>query len=135
LLQDRGVKMSCEGKIYRTQFTINSIEKYESVLEEVDSLALSNGYRVLERLTCWKSSHPNIHGILKNPKSIKNLIQITMLVIDESYSLINTCNVFCKKGVILEPVGKYKIIRASNDEIKLKKIEKSMNIMEEVING
>ena len=127
--------MSCEGKIYRAQFTINSIEKYESVLEEVDSLAPSNGYRVLERLTCWKSSHPNIHGILKNPKSIKNLIQITMQVIDESYSLVNTCNVFCKKGVILEPFGKYKIIKASNDEIKLKKIERSMNIMEEVING
>ena len=115
--------MSCEGKIYRTQFTINSIEKYESVLEEVDSLAPNNGYQVLERLTCWKSSHPNIHGILKNPESIKNLIQITMQITDESYSLVNTCNVFLKEGIILKPVGKYKIIRDSNDEIKLKELK------------
>ena len=115
--------MSCEGKIYRTQFTINNIEKYESVLEKIDSLAALNGYKVLERLVSWKSSHPNIHGILDNPKSIKNLFQITMQVTDESYSLINTCNVFLKEGIILKPVGKYKIVKASNDEIKLQELK------------
>ena len=115
--------MSCEGKIYKSQFTINSIEKYESVLKEIDNKALSNGYTVLERLVSWQSSHPNIHGILDNPKSIKNLIQITMQVTDESYSLVNTCNVFFKKGIILKPVGKYKIVKASNDEIKLQELK------------
>ena len=104
--------MSCEGKIYRTQFTINSRRKYESVLKEIDSKSRSNGYIVLERLVSWESSHPNIHCILKNPKPIKNLIQITMEVTDESYSLVNTCNVFCKKGLILKPVGAYKIVKA-----------------------
>ena len=115
--------MSCEGKIYRTQFTINSRRKYESVLKEIDSNSRSNGYIVLERLVSWQSSHPNIHGILENPKSIKNLIQITMQVTDESYSLVNTCNVFFKKGIILKPVGKYKIVKASNDEIKLQELK------------
>ena len=115
--------MSCEGKIYETQFTINDVEKYESVLKEIDNKALSNGYTVLERLVSWQSSHPNIHGILDNPKSIKNLIQITMQVTDESYSLINTCNVFLKEGIILKPVGKYKIVKASNDEIKLQELK------------
>ncbi len=95
--------MSCKGKIYETHFTINDVEKYESVLKEIDNKALSNGYTVLKRLVSWPSSHPNIHGILENPKSIKNLIQITMQVTDESYSLVNTCNVFSKKGIILKP--------------------------------
>jgi len=116
--------MSCEGKIYRTQFTINSRRKYESVLKEIDSKSRSNGYIVLERLVSWKSSHPNIHGILDNPKSIKNLIEITMQVVHESYSLVNTCNVFLKAGIILEPVGKYKIIKKSNDDIRLENLLK-----------
>jgi hypothetical protein len=116
--------MSCKGKIYETHFTINDVEKYESVLKEIDNKALSNGYTVLKRLVSWPSSHPNIHGILENPKSIKNLIQITMQVTDESYSLVNTCNVFSKKGIILKPVGKYKIVKASNDEIKLQELKK-----------
>jgi len=116
--------MSCEGKIYETQFTINDIKKYESVLKKIDSLSSSNGYKVLERLVSWKSNHPNIHGILDNPKSIKNLIQITMQVTDKSYSLVATCNVFLKEGIILKPVGKYKIVKASNDEIKLQELKK-----------
>ena len=115
--------MSCEGKIYETQFTINDVEKYESVLKEIDNKALSNGYTVLKRLVSWPSSHPNIHGILENPKSIKNLIQITMQVTDESYSLVNTCNVFLEAGIKLEPVGKYKIVKASDDEIKLQELK------------
>ena len=114
--------MSCEGKIYETQFTINDVEKYESVLKEIDNKARSNGYTVLKRLVSWPSSHPNIHGILDNPKSIKNLIQITMQVVDESYSLVNTCNVFLKAGIILEPVGKYKIIKKSDDDIRLENL-------------
>ena len=46
-----------------------------------------------------------------------------MQVTDESYSLVNTCNVFFKKGIILKPVGKYKIVKASNDEIKLQELK------------
>ena len=115
--------MSCKGKIYEAQFTINCRRKYESVLEEIDNKALSNGYTVLKRLVSWPSSHPNIHGILENPKSIKNLIQITMQVTDESYSLVNTCNVFLEAGIKLEPVGKYKIVKASDDEIKLQELK------------
>ena len=114
---------------------MNNRRKYESVLEEIDFHAPSNGYKIIQRLVSWKSSHPNIHGILKNPKSLKNLIQITMEVVDESYSLINTCNVFLKSGIVLEPVGKYRIIKASNDEIKLKKYEKTVSLMKEVIHA
>ena len=124
--------MSCEGKIYRTQFTINSRRKYESVLKEIDSKSRSNGYIVLERLVSWESSHPNIHGILKNPKSIKNLIQITMEVVSESYSLLNTCNVFSKKGIKLNPVGAYKIVKASNDEIKLKELTRLLKLTDKI---
>ena len=58
-----------------------------------------------------------------HPKSIKNLIQITMQVTDESYSLVDTCNVFLKEEIILKPVGKYKIVKASNDEIKLQELK------------
>ena len=114
--------MSCKGKMYEAKFTVNSRRKYESVLIEIDSHAPSNGYCIIERLVSWKSSHPNIHGILDNPKSIKNLIQITMQVVDESYSLVNTCNVFLNAGIILEPVGKYKIIKKSNDDIMLENL-------------
>jgi hypothetical protein len=123
LLLGQEVKMSCKGKIYEAQFTVSDSRKYESVLKKIDALGPSNGYSIVERLVSWKSSHPNIHGILDNPKSIKNLIQITMQVVDESYSLVNTCNVFLKAGIILKPVGKYKIIRKSYDEIKLDKMQ------------
>jgi hypothetical protein len=115
--------MSCKGKIYKAQFTVNNRRKYESVLEEIDSLAPSNGYKIIERLVSWESSHPNIHGILKNPKSIKNMIQITMEVVSESYSLLNTCNVFLEAGIKLKPVGKYKIVKKSYDEIRLKQLQ------------
>ena len=127
-----GVDMSCEGKIYETHFTINDVEKYESVLKEIDNKARSNGYTVLKRLVSWPSSHPNIHGILENPKSIKNLIQITMQVTDESYSLINTCNVFLEAGIKLEPVGTYKIVKASNDEIKLKELTRLLKLTDKI---
>ena len=124
--------MSCKGKIYKAQFTINNRRKYESVLIEIDSKARSNGYIVLERLVSWKSPHPNIHGILKNPKSIKNMIQITMEVVSESYSLLNTCNVFLEAGLKLKPVGAYKIVKASNDEIKLKELTRLLKLTDKI---
>lgn len=52
-----------------------------------------------------------------------------MQVTDESYSLVNTCNVFSKKGIILKPVGKYKIVKASNDEIKLQELKRFLKVL------